>query len=216
MNPWSGVSRHPILEENGGRVNESKKLQNLQTCVEKRVVKVRNSMMTQYHQETRGKIPKRRNEKEEPIKPENLVREETPHAQPDLILSFTVHVCRGQVPESWAKRLEPRWLEPNGYGRDGHLGPSLSSHLPSPFSLGRGRPFRSVSVIPPYPPLSLLAGAGHLGPSLPFRSSHLLPFFPSLHPITPYFGRAAFRSVSAFFSLHFSLPHPLFWQGPAI
>ena len=61
--------------------------------------------------------------------------------------------------------------------------------------------------------ISFLAGADHLGPSLPFRFFH----FPRLHPITIYFGRAGpFRSVSAFFSLHFSPCHPLFWQEPAI
>ena len=66
------MSTQNLGEENGGKgtVNESKKLQNLQKCVETRVVKVRNSMMTQYHQETTGKIPKRRNEKEKPIKEE--------------------------------------------------------------------------------------------------------------------------------------------------
>ena len=110
----------------------------------------------------------------------------------------------------------------------GHLGPSL--------------PFRSSHLLPfptpaPCHPL-ILAGAGHLGPSLPsFRPIFAIPtslfwhgparsvsalsfvrpssiFRP--HPLTPYFGRGRpFRSVSAFFSPHFS-SYPLFWQGPAI
>ena len=126
--------------------------------------------------------------------------------------------------------LHPCTLSPLILAGAGHLGPSLPSfrlifHLATSYS-GRGRPFRSVSAlsfVPPSPifhpctlsPLILagaghlgpslpsfrsiflsapliLAGAGHLGPSLPFRSSHLLPF-PTLAPC-----------------------HPLFWQGPAI
>ena len=83
--------------------------------------------------------------------------------------------------------FHPCTLSPLILAGAGHLGPSLPSFrlifsLPTPYS-GRGRPFRSVSAlsfVPPSPishPCTLspliLAGAGHLGPSLPFRSSHL-------------------------------------------
>ena len=120
--------------------------------------------------------------------------------------------------------FHPCTLSPLILAGAGHLGPSLPSFrsifpLPTPYS-GRGRPFRSVSAfsfVPPstsFRPCTLsplnLAGAGHLGPSLPsFRPIFPLP--------TPYSGRGRpFRSVSAFFSPHFSSPRPLFWQGPAI
>ena len=124
----------------------------------------------------------------------------------------------------------PCTLSPRILAGAGHLGPSLPSFrsifpVPTPYS-GRGRPFRSVSAfsfVPPSPifhPCTLspliLAGAGHLGPSLPsFRSIFPVP--------TPYSGRGRpFRSVSALsfviFS-HFPPLHPVtpyFWQGPAI
>ena len=107
---------------------------------------------------------------------------------------------------------------------------SALSFVPSPSPIsrpcpvtryfGRGRPFRSVSAlsfVPPSPishhctlsPL-ILAGAGHLGPSLPsFR-----PFFPSpplkFHILNPFLhsynlicrGRP-FRSVSASFFFNY-------------
>ena len=126
--------------------------------------------------------------------------------------------------------FHPCTLSPFISAGAGHLGPSLPSFrpifpLPTPYS-GRGRPFRSVSAlsfVPPSPifhPCTLspliLAGAGHLGPSLPsFRSIFPLP--------TPYSGRGwPFRSVSALSFVPpspFSAPapcHRLIWQGPAI
>ena len=113
--------------------------------------------------------------------------------------------------------FHPCTLSPLILAGAGHLGPSLPSspHF-SPYS-GRGRPFRSVSAlsfVPPSPifrPCTLspliLAGAGHLGPSLPsFRPIFPLP--------TPYSGRGRpFRSVSAFFSPHFSSPTPYSGRG---
>ena len=100
----------------------------------------------------------------------------------------------------------PCTLSPLNLAGAGHLGPSLPSFrsifpVPTPYS-GRGRPFRSVSALSFVPPapifhlctlsLLILAGAGHLGPSLPsFRPGRGRPF----------------RSVSA---LSFVPPSPIF------
>ena len=142
------------------------------------------------------------------------------HLGPSLPLSFVP-----PSPISHSCTLSPLILAGAGY-----LGPSLPSfrpifHLPTPYS-GRGRPFGSVSAlsfVPPSPIFHLctlspliLAGAGHLGPSLPsFRPIFPLP--------TPYSGRGRpFRSVSALsfvplLPFSASAPyHPLIWQGPAI
>ena len=64
------MSTQNLGEENGGKGKRVQKTLKSSKMFRDESCEVRNSMMTQYHQETTGKIPKRRNEKEKPIKQE--------------------------------------------------------------------------------------------------------------------------------------------------